>query len=345
MLEQLATAGKNLTIAVEGQTLRLANLDKVLWPAVGEQRALTKLDLLVYLASVSPWLLPHLKDRPVTLTRFPNGIEGKFFYQKHYEDAPDFVQRIRAWSGTNVRDQTYLLCNNLGTLLWLGQVADLALHTSLARVSPEPDGHDHGLDFTGSREQVEASLLNYPDFVLFDLDPYIYAGDEGAGAEPELNRRAWLQACEIAHWLKELLDSASLSSFVKTSGATGLHIYVPIVRNVDYATVRSICETFASFLVRAHPQEITVEWAIPKREGKVFMDVNQNARFKNLATAYSPRAKPGAPVSMPVRWDELDSVYPTDFNILNAVERIERVGDPWAHILEAKHDLGAMLGA
>ena len=344
MLDQLRDAGKSLTLQIEGRPLRLANLDKVLWPAYGEQRPLTKLDLLVYLATVSPWLLPQLRDRPVTLTRYPNGIEGPFFYQKHYEDSPEFVERIRAYSGSNVRDQTYLLCNNLATLLWLGQVADLALHTSLARVSPEPDGHHLSAEFTGSREQVESSLLNYPDFVLFDLDPYIYSGEEGKGEEPELNRRAWVQVCEVARWIKELLDSASLSSFVKTSGATGLHIYVPIRRNVDYATVRSVCETFAGFVIRAHPHEVTTEWAVPKREGKVFLDVNQNARFKNLATAYSPRAKPGAPVSMPLRWDEIESTYPTDFTILTAPDRIERVGDLWADILESKHDLSALLG-
>lgn len=148
----------------------------------------------------------------------------------------------------------------------------------------------------------------------------------------------------MARWLKELLDSASLSSFVKTSGATGLHVYVPVVRNIDYATIRSIAETFASFLIRAHPSAVTMEWAVPKREGKVFLDVNQNARFKNLAAAYSPRAKPGAPVSMPLRWDELEAVYPTDFTILTAPDRLRRVGDLWANILEAKHDLSALLG-
>ncbi|MGE0228172.1 MAG: non-homologous end-joining DNA ligase [Dehalococcoidia bacterium] len=345
VLAQLEGARKQLTLRVEGHELRVANLDKVLWPATGDQRALTKLDLLVYFATAAPWLLPQLRDRPLTLTRYPNGIEGQHFYQKHYEEAPEYVERIRAYSGTNVRDQTYLLCNNLATLLWLGQVADLALHTSLARVNPDPDARGLSRDFTGSVEQIEGSLLNHPDFVLFDLDPYIYRGDEAAGEEPELNRAAWQQVCEVARWLKELLDSASLSSFVKTSGATGLHVYVPVVRNVDYATVRSVAETFASFLIRAHPSAVTTEWAVPKREGKVFFDVNQNARFKNLAAAYSPRAKPGAPVSMPLRWHELDSVYPTDFTILTAPDRVRRVGDLWANILDAKHDLSAMLGS
>ncbi|MFN8584539.1 MAG: non-homologous end-joining DNA ligase [Dehalococcoidia bacterium] len=344
VLTQLEGARKQLTLDVEGHQLRVANLDKVLWPAHDGQRPLTKRDLLVYLTTAAPWLLPQLRDRPLTLTRYPNGIEGQFFYQKHYEDAPEYVDRIRAYSGTNVRDQTYLLCNNLSTLLWLGQVADLALHTSLARVNPEPDARGLSRDFTGSVDQIEGSVLNYPDFVLFDLDPYIYRGDEGAGAEPELNRAAWQQICEVARWLKELLDSASLSSFVKTSGATGLHVYVPVVRNIDYATIRSIAETFASFLIRAHPSAVTMEWAVPKREGKVFLDVNQNARFKNLAAAYSPRAKPGAPVSMPLRWDELEAVYPTDFTILTAPDRLRRVGDLWANILEAKHDLSALLG-
>ena len=242
------------------------------------------------------------------------------------------------------RDQDAILVNNLPTLVWLAQVADLALHVSLARANHQPDALDVPQTYDGSKERVEASLLNYPDFVLFDLDPYIYRSDEGHGAEPELNRHAFEQTAEIARWLKELLDSASMSSFVKTSGATGLHIFVPVLRQYDYATIREVAQTMGAFLVRAHPREVTTEWSVEKRTGKVFFDANQNARIKNLAAAYSPRAKPGAPVSMPLRWDELGRVYPTDFTILNAHQRVAKVGDLWAHILDAKHDLSTLLG-
>jgi bifunctional non-homologous end joining protein LigD len=148
----------------------------------------------------------------------------------------------------------------------------------------------------------------------------------------------------VAGWLKELLDSAGLSSFVKTSGATGLHVYVPVVRQYDYATIRDVANTLGGFLVRAHPKQVTMEWVSEKRRGKVFFDANQNARIKNLASAYSPRAKPGAPVSMPLRWTELGKVDPGAFTILNAHERLERAGDLWEHILDAKHDLAALVG-
>ncbi len=345
LLEQLGREGERTHLEVGGVELAVTNLDKVLWPETAEQPALTKRDLLHYLATVSPWLLPHLRDRPLTLTRYPNGIEGGSFYQKHYDRPPPFVETVTVYTDSAGGDQQAILCNNLPTLLWLGQLADLELHVSLARVSPRPDAGHLGASFSGSKAQVEASLLNYPDFVLFDLDPYIYAGTERAGDEPELNRRAFTKAVEVARGLKELLDAASLSSFVKTSGATGLHICVPVLRQFDYAAVRSVAETFGGFLQRAHPRDVTLEWSVDKRGGKIFVDVNQNARIKNLAAAFSPRPKPGAPVSMPLRWDELDEVYPTDFTILTAPARIAEVGDPWADILSHKHDLAALLGA
>ena len=345
VLDQLGREGERTHLEVAGVELAVTNLDKVLWPETAEQRALTKRDLLHYLATVSPWLLPHLRGRPLTLTRYPNGIEGGSFYQKHYDRPPPFVETITVYTDSANGDQQAILCNNLPTLLWLGQLADLELHVSLARVSPQPDAGHLGASFSGSKAQVEASLLNYPDFVLFDLDPYIYAGTERAGDEPELNRRAFTKAVEVARGLKELLDAASLSSFVKTSGATGLHICVPVLRQFDYAAVRSVAETFGGFLQRAHPRDVTLEWSVDKRGGKIFVDVNQNARIKNLAAAFSPRPKPGAPVSMPLRWDELDRVYPTDFTILTAPARIAEVGDPWADILSHKHDLAALLGA
>ena len=349
-LAQIEAAKKQTTLEVGGARLAVTNLDKVMWPAVegpgvGGQRALTKRDLLAYYARMAPFLLPHLRDRPLTMTRYPNGLNGAFFYQKHVEALPgDFVRTVPVF--TEDGDQDYIVVNNLPTLLWLAQVADLALHVSLARIAPGPgeDGAGVSTDFGGSKARIERSLLNRPDFVLFDLDPYIYRGDEGTGAEPELNRRAFEQTTEVARWLKALLDSAGLSSFVKTSGATGLHIFVPVTRRYEYDIVREVAQTFGGFLVRAHPAEVTIEWATEKRRGKVFFDANKNARVKNLAAAYSPRAKPGAPVSMPLRWDELGKVYPTDFTILTAHDRVTKTGDLWAHILDAKHDLSTLLG-
>ncbi|MCK9495491.1 MAG: non-homologous end-joining DNA ligase [Dehalococcoidia bacterium] len=348
VLGQLESLKKQGVIEVGGAQVPVSNLDKVMWPQPDDghegQRALTKRDLIGYYARMAPYIINQVRDRPLTMTRYPNGVDGKFFYQKHVDDPPDFIDSVLVHTETGGGDQQFLLVNNVATLVWLAQMADLAIHTSLARVSPEPDGHAHSLEFSGSRANVEASLLNYPDFVLFDLDPYIYRGDEKQGGEPEYNRRAFEATCDVAGWLKELLDSAGMSSFVKTSGATGLHIYVPVLRQYDYETIREVAHTLGAFLVRMHPKEVTTEWVSEKRRGKVFFDANQNARIKNLACAYSPRAKPGAPVSIPLKWTELGKVMPSEFTILNAHERVERVGDLWAHILDAKHDLEALTG-
>ena len=248
LLEELQIAKQQFTVTVQGHKISLTNLDKQFWPPLGEMRPLTKRDLLVYLAKVSPYLLPHMRDRP--LTRYPDGVQGEFFYQKHWEQPqPEFVETVRLYSSHNEGDVEYILVNNLPTLLWLGQLADLELHTWYSRTSPEPDGHHLSTEFSGSRESIEASALNYPDFIVFDLDPYIYSGREGKGDESELNRKAFAKTAEIALHLKELLGTLSLSSFVKTSGRTGLHVYVPILRQFDYDAVRSASETIGRFLL------------------------------------------------------------------------------------------------
>jgi bifunctional non-homologous end joining protein LigD len=344
VLEQLRGSKERLILKVEGHNISLTNLDKPLWPKLGRRRALTKRDLLVYFAEASIYLVPHLRDRPLTLTRYPNGVSGKFFFQKHWEaPLPEFVDTVMLWSSHNDGDGEYLLCNNLPTLLWLGQLADIELHTWYSRVDPEPDAHDIPLTFAGSGENIDASLLNYPDFIVFDLDPYIYAGNEAKGDEPALNKKAFAKTCEVARWTKDVLDSLSLSSFIKTSGKTGLHVYVPILRNLDYNAVRAACETIGHFVLRAHPRDVTMEWTIDKRAGKVFFDHNQNVRGKTLASIYSPRPSPEAAVSMPLRWDELEDIYPPDFTILSAPKRLAETGDLWANILDAKHDLRGLL--
>jgi bifunctional non-homologous end joining protein LigD len=347
VLDQLDGKADKLSLEVQGETIAVSNLNKEFWPKLGRRRALTKRDLLVYFAHVAPYILPHLRDRPLTLTRYPNGIDGEFFYQKHWDQPkPDFVDTVRLFSSHNEGDQEYLICNNLPTLLWLGQIADLELHTWYSRVSPEPDGHHLSSMFTGSIENMEASLLNYPDYVVFDLDPYIYSGKENKGDEPELNEKAFAKTCEVALWLKDELDSLSLSSFLKTTGKTGLHIYVPILRRLDYVAVRAAAEAVGHHLLRQHPREITMEWSVDKRTGKIFFDHNQNSRGKTLASVYSARPHPTGAVSMPVRWDELGDIYPPDFTILTAPDRLRDVGgDLWAGILESKHDLAGLLEA
>jgi bifunctional non-homologous end joining protein LigD len=290
-------------------------------------------------------LLPHLHDRPLTLVRYPNGINGQHFYQKHYEQPlPEFVETVRLYSDHNKGDGEYLLGNNLATLLWLGQVADIELHTWYSRIDTTGDAAGLPTTFAGSMDNMLQSALNYPDFVVFDLDPYLYSGKEARGAEPELHPEGFQATSQVALWLKEMLDGLGLTSFVKTTGRTGLHIYVPIQRTLDYHATHSISETLARFLVQQHPKEATMEWAVDKRKGKVFVDYNQNVRGKTLASIYSARVLPWAAVSMPLRWDEVGKVFPTDFTILTAPDRLQKVGDLWSGILAAKHDLAGLLG-
>ena len=340
-------AGEKLTVEVDGHQIALGNLNKVFWPAHGHQRALTKRDLIVYFVRVAPYLLPHMQDRPLTLVRFPNGIGGGHFYQKHYEQGlPPFVQTTWLYSDQNKGDGEYLRVNNLATLVWLGQLADIELHTWYSRVDPAGDAEGLPTTFAGSVETMQRSVLNYPDFVVFDLDPYLYSGREARGEEPELHPEGFAATCQVALWLKEMLDSLGLASFVKTTGRTGLHIYVPITRTLDYHATHTVSETLARVLAQQHPREVTIEWAVDKRRGKVFADYNQNVRGKTLASVYSPRVLPWAAVSMPLRWEEVGGgVFPTDFTILTAPERLQTLGDLWSGILEAKQDLAGLLAS
>ena len=332
VLEQLENTRDNLTIEFEGQKILLRNLNKDIWPKKGRNKALTKRDLISYLARVSPYLLPHLRDRPLTLSRFPNGINGKHFFQKHYRPVPKFVETVLLSSpDTPVRE--YLLCNNLATLLWLAQIADIELHTWYSRVKPGADFRSDAGD-AGNPDFV----TDYPDFIVFDIDPYIYSGRETAGDEPELNREAFHQTCQVALKLKETLDDLSFPSFVKTSGRTGLHVFAPVLRQFDFHKTHSVAETICRHLSRQHPHDITTDWAVEKRKGKIFLDYNQNVRGKTLASIYSPRPSLEATVSMPLHWDELDKAYPTDFTILTVPDRLDKTGDLWENILADKVD-------
>ena len=343
VIAQLDDARAKLTLELDVASLPVSNLDKVLWPAHAGAPPVRKRDLLRFLLTIAPQLLPQLRDRPLTLTRFPNGIAGKSFYQKHWtQPTPAFVQSVAIYSEDADADQQYLLCNNLPTLLWLGQIADLGFHTSLARIVAEPDAGDLPRTFTGSRAGVLASVLNYPDVLLFDLDPFVPAQGETESVKNELTREGFAKASQVARWLKTTLDAAHLQSFVKTSGASGLHIFVPIVRNLDYAAVRAAAETIAKAVLAAHPNDVAIERR--RRAGKVYIDLNQNGRIKALAAAYSPRAKPGAPVSMPLRWDEVGDADPSAFTVWTAADRVHRAGDLWAGLLDAKQDLRALFG-
>jgi bifunctional non-homologous end joining protein LigD len=341
VVRQLEAPKAALTLAVGAERIKLTHLDRVYWPAHAalRQSALTKRDLLRYLARVSPFMLPHLADRPLTLIRMPEGIDGERFFQKHWPQArPDFVDTLTVHSEHKDEDHEVLVCNNLATLLWLAQSGALEFHVWHSRAKPGADTDVTSTDFA-TGEGLDASILSYPDYVVFDIDPYIYSGQEAPGAEPELNTVAFEKGKEVAFRLRELLNTMRLEPIVKTSGKTGLHVFVPIRRTLDFAAARHVSELVGRHLVRLHPKEITQEWSVPKRTGKIFMDYNMNVRGKTLNAAYSPRGAPGAPVSMPLGWEELAKAHPLDFRITNAAVRLAEAGDRWSDVLERKQSL------
>jgi bifunctional non-homologous end joining protein LigD len=343
VVEQLAGRQAQMVLSVEGSDVPVTNLEKVLWPGVGRSRPLTKRDLLRYLARVSPWLLPHLRGRPMFVTRYPDGVGGKSFYHKHWVNPPAFAKIVSIYSSHNEGDGDYLICDNLPTLLWLAQMGGLELHPWFSRVDPAPDARGRGRRFSGSEANLERSVLNYPDFVVFDLDPYLYSGREAKGQEPELHRKAFRQTCDLALRLREMLARLGLELFLKTSGRTGLHLYLPIIRKFDYDAVRSIAETIGRYALQQWPKEVTLEWSVERRTGKIFFDYNQNSRGKSLSSILCPRRHPLGTVSMPLEWDELERIYPTDFTLRTVPDILEERGDPWAQILSSKQDLGKLL--
>jgi bifunctional non-homologous end joining protein LigD len=331
ILRQLAGSAASLTLAVNGQRIVLTHLDKILWPAHGGRAPITKRHLLRYLASVSPFMLRHLAERPLTVIRMPDGIQGEAFFQKHWDGTtlPPFVQVIDLQAEDGGSKQ-YVLCNNSETLLWLGQMGVIEYHVPHVSVDRTSNG---------AGRIAERDVFDRPDYVVFDLDPYIYSGHEPEGGEPEYNARAFAKAREVAFHLRDLLDAMSLRAFVKTTGKTGLHVFVPIERTISTEQARDVCRLVGEHLLRKHPKELTMDWAVKKRTGKIFFDHNMNGRGRTLNAAYSPRRVPGAWVSTPVSWDELAAAEPDNFWLSTVIERLRDNGDPWQGILAARHDL------
>jgi bifunctional non-homologous end joining protein LigD len=341
VLSGLASGKQRQTLDVHGASVPVTNLDRVYWPADAElgQAAITKRDLIVYLIQVSPFMLPHVADRPLTLFRWPEGIAGRRVLQKHPKAAlPAFVDHVTIYSETKASDDEYLLCNNLATLVWLAEMGALEIHVWHSRVSAGPDSPAARVVASASRRNLVDSIVNFPDYLLFDLDPYIYSGKEATGAEPELNEQAFDKGRQVALWLKDVLDRMRLKAFVKTSGKTGLHVVVPITRKLRFDAVRKVAEEISRYLLRAHADTITTEWDTAKRRGKVFMDYNMNVRGKSIIAPYAPRGLHAAPISMPLTWRELARSKPMDFRIPTLMARRKRA-DAWAMLRESKQDL------
>jgi bifunctional non-homologous end joining protein LigD len=319
-----------------------SNLGKVFWDKTSTHPQLTKKDLIEYYDNISPYILPHLKDRPLSLSRYPNGIKGKSFYHKNWsqENKPPFVQTVKIYSESREGNIiNYIICNNKETLLWLANLGCIEIHPWYSRIND--------FELCQKRDDIlyeEKCGLNFPDFIIFDLDPYIYSGQETKGQEPEYNHKAFKAAVEVAYILKDFFDDLRIESFIKTSGKTGLHIFVPIANLYTYEQTRSFAEVIGKILLKRYPEKITMEWDTTKRKGKVFFDYNQNARGKTIASVFSARPTESATVSMPIRWENLSTVLPTDYTILNVPDILnKKSANPWDNVLERKQDLNKIL--
>jgi bifunctional non-homologous end joining protein LigD len=335
-----STTSTTLTINLKPSPLldSFSNLEKVFWNKTSEHPQLTKKDLIEYYDKIGSYILPHLKDRPLSLSRYPDGIKGKTFYHKNWNQTrPDYVKTVKVYSETRGDIINYILGNNKETLLWVANLGCIEMHPWYSRViDSESCKNSDELD-------EDKCGLSFPDFVIFDLDPYIYSGNENEGEEPEYNIKGFKSAVEVAFHLKELFDELKIISYVKTSGKTGLHIFVPVIRAYSYDQTRAFAEIVGRILTKRIPQKITTIWDTSQRSGKVFFDYNQNAKGKTIASVFSARPSVSATVSMPVKWEELDNILPSDFTMLNVPDILKRHADPWYDILEKSQDLVKIL--
>jgi bifunctional non-homologous end joining protein LigD len=304
--------------------------------------------LIEYYDKISSYILPHLKNRPLSLNRYPDGITGKHFYHKNWDqEEPPYVETVKVYSTSTDYIGNYLICNNSDTLLWIANLGSIEMHPWYSRVN-DYNACSKGIDQDDLTVLDEEKCgLGFPDFIVFDLDPYIYSGFEqkvigSTATEPEYNIKGFKAAVDIAFYLKDLFDQLKIRTYVKTSGKTGLHIYVPIeASSYTYNQTRSFAEIVGTLLLRRYSEKITMRWDTAQRKGKVFFDHNQNSKGKTIASVFSARPTTSATVSMPVRWDKLNDIYPTDFTILNVPEVINASTyvDTWQDILENKQDI------
>jgi bifunctional non-homologous end joining protein LigD len=298
----------DVELEVGRRRVRLTSPDKLLFPGDG----VTKRDLADYYAEIGPALVPHLRNRPFTLKRYPYGIRGQPYFAKQApKGKPSWVptRQFRTWpreGGSRLVD--FALVNEPAAAVWMVQMNCIDMNAWYSRVD-KPDR---------------------PDFVLFDLDP------------PE-SRNGFAQAIRVAHLIREALEGLELRSYVKTSGADGIHVLVPITRRSTYKDTYEFAELVSRGLEAEHPGLATTEWLKKKRRG-VLVDHRQNGHGKTIASVYSVRPKPGAPVSTPLRWEELgEKVRPRDFGMREALARVEEHGDLFEPVLEGGQALGPAL--
>ena len=285
--------------------VKFSNLDKVFWP----DEKYTKGDLIEYYRSMAPWLLPYLKDRPVVLTRYPDGINGKSFYQKDAPGfVPDWIQTIPIWSEDTQRDISYFVCNDVESLVYLVNLGTIPLHMWMSRIDD----------------------LTKPDWCLIDLDP------KDAPFEHVIT---------LAKTMRKLCEQVEMPAFVKTTGKSGLHIMLPLGRQMTYSQCLQFAMLFARLVTDRHPDIATTQRTISKRDGKVYVDAFQNRAGQLMVASYSVRPSPGAPVSMPIEWDEVNGkLHNSNWTIANALKRMQKLGhDPVVKVLELKPRLMGVL--
>ena len=291
--------------------IKITKADKPLWPAHDGNPPITKKMLADYFDSMSEVILPFSRNRPLMLNRYPDGIAGPAFFQKDYPDpVPPGVDVYVYHSVSADRDVHHVVCNNRTTLAWLAQLACIELNCWTSRID----------------------LPNRPDFIVFDIDPYI-TWKRGRKSSP-LSSEDYAAAVEVARLLKPLLDQLKLKAYLKTSGQTGLHVFVPIEREYVYDQTIRYAKTIAQHMESTHPKLITTAWSEQDRAGKVFFDYSINAHGKTLVVAYSPRPTPPATVSAPIKWSELGKVKPTDFTMFTIRKRLKSVGELWKGIFD-----------
>jgi bifunctional non-homologous end joining protein LigD len=290
-------------VEVDGRQLALTNLDKVFYPKAG----FTKADVIHYYVQIAPYLLPHLHDRAITMKRYPDGVEGEYFYEKEAPShRPKWVQTTKVSKGSG-GDINYCMINDLPSLAWVANLADLELHTFLHR-APDDDR---------------------PTMMAFDLDP-------GPPADIVL-------CCKIALHLKEIFDQLGLQSFAKTSGSKGLQVYVPLNTPTSYEKTKTFSRTLAERFEADHPEEVVSNMKKSSRAGKVFIDWSQNDDHKTTVSIYSLRAKEQPTVSTPVFWEEVaqsaKKKHPLSFTSDQVLARAEKHGDIFAPVLSLKQKL------
>jgi len=296
----LSKAAQAVEVEVEGKRLKLSNLDKVFYPATG----FTKGQVIDYYRRVAPALLPHLRDRPLTLKRYPDGVDGQFFYEKQCPSyAPDWIDTVTV---QNRRKIDYCLANDLATLMWLANLADLELHTSLSR----------------------AEDIARPTMLVFDLDP-----GEPAGI---------MECAEVGIALRDLFKSLKLECYPKTSGSKGIQIYAPLNTAITYEDTKPFSHAIAMLLEKQMPKLVVSSQKKSIRRGKVLVDWSQNDEHKTTACVYSLRAREHPTVSTPVSWQEVEKARGPEqltFEADAVLERVERDGDLFAPVLKKRQKL------